>query len=191
MPTIGRFETLLRCPDCHGGLSRDASDTLTCACGYRAPNEGGVYNLLPAKLRDELYPGDRADLIDFSLPSHTARLGDGWHELEGDYGNKYRWIGARATAVLRRAHTVPQKLRIRGYAHTTQFASGQPVVEIQANGVRVAQQSLERVGLFIIEAPLPEAETYNIEISAVPVWTAPGDGRPFTVNISMIRLIDA
>ena len=77
-----------------------------CACGYRAPNEGGVYNLLPAALRAELYPGDRADVIDFSLPSHTARLGDGWYELEGDYGNKYRWIGPRATAVLRRSHTV-------------------------------------------------------------------------------------
>ena len=35
-----------------------------------------------------------------------------------------------------------------------------------------------------IEADLPDAETYNIDISAVPVWTAPGDGRSFTVNIS-------
>jgi len=191
LPTIGRFETLLRCPDCHRDLARDPDDSLHCACGYRAPNEGGVYNLLPAKLRAELYPGDRADLIDFSLPSHTERLGEGWHDLEGDYGNKYHWIGARATAILRRSHTVPQKLRIRGYAHPTQFVNGTPVVEILANGVRVAQQSLERVGLFIIEADLPEAETYQIEISAVPVWTAPGDGRSFTVNISMIRLIDA
>ncbi len=47
------------------------------------------------------------------------------------------------------------------------------------------------MGLFIIEADLPEAETYNIEINATPVWTAPGDGRSFTVNLSMIRLIDS
>ena len=32
------------------------------------------------------------------------------------------------------------------------------MVEIRANGVLVAQQTLERVGLFIIEADLPEAE---------------------------------
>jgi hypothetical protein len=32
---------------------------LVCACGYRAPNQGGVYNLLPAALRAELYPVDR------------------------------------------------------------------------------------------------------------------------------------
>ena len=130
-------------------------------------------------------------MIDFSLPSHTGRLGDGWYELEGDYGNKYRWIGARASAVLRRAHPGPQRLRIRGFAHEIQFTKGQPVVEIRANGVRVAQQLLERVGLFIIEGDLPEAETYKIEIAAAPAWTVPDDDRTFTVNISMIRLVDA
>jgi ubiquinone/menaquinone biosynthesis C-methylase UbiE len=188
---LDRFETLLRCPDCHGDLARDAADTLVCACGYRAPNQGGVYNLLPAALSAELYPVDRADVIDFSLPSHAGRLGDGWYELEGDYGNKFRWIGPRATAVLRRAHVAPQRLRIRGFAHQTQFTKGQPVVEIRANGVRVAQHALERVGLFIIEADLPEAETYNIEIAAAPAWTIADDDRCFTVTIGMIRLVDA
>jgi hypothetical protein len=188
---LHRFETLLRCPDCHGDLARDLADTLVCDCGYRAPNEGGVYNLLPAVLRAELYSADRADVIDFSLPSHTARLGDGWYELEGDYGNKFRWIGPRATASLQRARVGPQRLRIRGFAHQLQFAKGQPVVEIRANGVRVAQQPLERVGLFIIEADLPEAETYHIEIAAAPAWTVDDDDRTFTINLSMIRLVDA
>ncbi len=189
--SLDRFETLLRCPDCHGDLTRDANDTLVCRCGYRAPNEGRVYNLLPTALRAELYPGDRPDVIDFSLPSHTGRLGDGWYELEGEYGNKYRWIGPRATAVLQRVHTAPQRLRIRGYAHPIHFTKGRPVVEIRANGLRVAQQPLERVGLFIVEADLPEAETYNIEIAAAPEWTVADDDRIFTVNISMIRLVDA
>jgi ubiquinone/menaquinone biosynthesis C-methylase UbiE len=188
---LDRFETLLRCPDCHGDLARDAADILVCACGYRAPNQGGVYNLLPAALRAELYPADRADVIDFSLPSHAGRLGEGWYELEGDYGNKFRWIGPRATAVLRRTHVAPQRLRIRGFAHQTQFTKGQPVVEIRANGVRVAQQPLERVGLFVIEADLPDAETYHIEIAAAPAWTIADDDRCFTVTIGMIRLVDA
>ena len=188
---LGHFETLLRCPDCHGDLGRDDADTLFCACGYRAPNAGGVYNLLPAALRAELYPGDRADVIDFSLPSHTGRLGDGWYELEGDFGNKFRWMGPRAGAVLRRAHAAPQRLRIRGFAHPTHFTKGRPTVELRANGVRVAHQSLERIGLFIIEAELPDAEIYHIEITAAPEWTVPDDDRTFTVNISMIRLVDA
>jgi hypothetical protein len=187
---LDRFETLLRCPDCHGDLARDAADTLLCACGYRAPNEGGVYNLLPAALRAELYPAGRADVIDFSLPSHTDRLGGGWFELEGDFGNKYRWMGPRATAVLRGVHVAPQRLRVRGFAHEIQFTKGQPVVVVRANGVRVAQHALERVGLFIIEADLPEAEAYNIEIAATPAWTVPGEDCCFTVNIGMIHLVD-
>jgi hypothetical protein len=93
--------------------------------------------------------------------------------------------------VLRRAHAAPQRLRIRGYAHPTHFTKGQPVVELRANGARVALHSLERVGLFIIEADLPAADTYNIEIDAAPAWTVDGDDRTFTVNISMIRLVDS
>ena len=121
------FETLLRCPDCHGGLARDAAGTLLCAaCGYRAPLEGGVYNLLPSAERAELYPGDRDDAIDFSLAGHAGRLGEGWHELEGEFGNKYRWMGARASARLRAQRSGPQRLRVRGYAHAAQFQLGRP-----------------------------------------------------------------
>jgi hypothetical protein len=82
-------------------------------------------------------------------------------------------------------------LRIRGFAHELQFAAGQPVVEVRANGTRVAQQTIERVGLFIIEADLPDAETYNIEIAATPTWVAPEEDRTFSVNISNIRLVDS
>jgi ubiquinone/menaquinone biosynthesis C-methylase UbiE len=191
LPALDHFESLLRCPDCHRDLARDAADTLICPCGYRAPNEGGVYNLLPAALRAELYPGDRADVIDFSLPSHAGRLRDGWYELEGDFGNKYRWIGAHASAILHRIHTAPQRVRVRGFCHELQFAQGQPVVEIRVNGAHVARQPIERVGLFIVEADLPAADTYTIEIDASPTFTPPGEDRTFTVNIGMIRLIDA
>jgi ubiquinone/menaquinone biosynthesis C-methylase UbiE len=191
IPPPGRLEDLLRCPDCRRPLAREAAaGTLACACGFRAGLEGGVYNLLPSALRTELYPGDRADVIDFSLPSHAERLGDGWYELEGDFGNKYRWIGARAYATLRRIHPAPQRLRIRGFAHELQFAAGRPAVEVRANGVPVAHRTLDRVGLFIIEADLPEADTYRIEIAASPTFTPPGEDRTFSVNLSMIRLID-
>jgi ubiquinone/menaquinone biosynthesis C-methylase UbiE len=191
------FETLLRCPDCHADFSRDISGTLICtACSYRAPHDRGVYNLLPSADRADLYPGDRDDVIDFSQPGHTAHLRDGWYELEGEFGNKYRWIGARASAVLNRAPGVsdssPQRLRVRGYAHPLQFRYGQPVrVELTANGHRVAHQTIERPGLFVIEADLPQAGGYTIEITASPSWIAHQEDRTFTVNISMIRLIPA
>lgn len=190
---LERFEDYLRCPDCHGPLARDAADTLLCAgCGYAAPNEGAVYNLLPAAERAELYPGEREDAIDFSLPGHAARLLEGWYELEGVFGNKYRWIGPRATARLKRVHAGPQRLRVRGHAHENSFAQGSPArVEIAVNGRKAASTQLERAGLFIIEANLPDAAEYTVEIAASPAWEAPPDDRIFTVNVSMIRLVPA
>ena len=179
------FEMLLRCPDCHADLIRDESDTLHCSrCSYSAANEGGVYNLLPSRDRAELYPGDREDVIDFCLPSHNGRLIGDWYELEGVFGNKYRWIAEHAAARLVRMKPGPQRLRIRGHA-----SEGHPVqLAASANARKVGEWKLERPGLFIVEADLPEADEYRIDIHAGPVWTVPTDDRTFTVNISMIRL---
>jgi ubiquinone/menaquinone biosynthesis C-methylase UbiE len=188
-----RFERYLRCPDCSSDLDRDSDDTLRCAaCGYSAANEGGVYNLIRSEERRELYPGDRADLIDFTLPGHAAKLGQGWYDLEGVFGNKYRWIGARATATVTRVKAGRQKLRVRGFAHESAFGRGEPVrVEVALNGQPGGAWTLHRSGLFVLEAPVPDAPAYQVEIKASPLWTAPPDERVFSVNISMIRLVDA
>jgi hypothetical protein len=183
------FESLLRCPDCHASLSRDHADSLLCAaCGYLAPFEDQVYNLLPSAERRELYPGQRDDIIDFSVPGHERHLLGEWYELEGIHGNKYRWIGACAAARLARVKPGPQRLRIRGHASP-------PVIpgEVRAivNGSPAGSWKLDRPGVFILEADLPDAPEYTIEIHASPTWTTPADDRTFTVNLSMIRLIDA
>jgi len=185
--SLANFETLLRCPDCAAELSRDSSDTLRCAkCGYQAANEGGVYNLLPSADRKELYPGDRPDILDFSQPGHAAHLGEGWYDLEGDFGNKYRWIGRRATAQLSRVVGGPQKLRIRGHASSQGIPSD---VRAMVNGEVVGNWKLDRPGLFVLEAPVPDAALYAIEIVASPEWSVATDDRVFIVNLSMIRLL--
>jgi hypothetical protein len=183
-----KFEQFLRCPDCHGSLVIHSDETLQCVkCGYKSPNAGEVYNLLPSAERSELYPGERADIIDFSLPYHGKQLLEGWYDLEGVYGNKYRWIGARASARLRRVKPGPQRLRIRGHA-------SQPGIpgEVRAtvNGVPAGVWKLDRTGLFILEADIPEADEYILEIAASPVFRVDTDDRVFTVNLSMIRLVD-
>jgi ubiquinone/menaquinone biosynthesis C-methylase UbiE len=180
------FQMQLRCPDCRSAMNRDSSDTLQCSrCSYRAPNEGGVYNLLPSSERAELYPGDREDVIDFCLSSHAERLLEGWYDLEGVFGNKYRWIGGHAAARLVRALPGPQRLRIRGHA-----SEGHPVeLTASANGREVGHWKLDRPGLFIVEADLPEGDEYRIEVKAGPTWSVPTDDRVFTVNLSMIRLV--
>jgi hypothetical protein len=184
------FESRLQCPDCGSKLRLDAEQTLCCVqCEYTAPFEGGVYNLLRSADKKELYPGDREDVIDFSTPAHTKHLGEGWSDLEGVYGNKYRWIGARAHVTLTSVREGPQRLRIRGHAHANLFANGTPPqVAIAVNGTPLKTWTLERTGLFILEADIPAATAYNIEINASPTWEAPPDDRTFTVNLSMIRL---
>ena len=101
------------------------------------------------------------------------------------FGNKYRWIGEHASARLRRVKPGPQRLRIRGHA-----SDGHPVeLSASANGGKVGEWKLERSGLFIVEADLPDSEEYRIDIQAGPVWSVPTDDRVFTVNLSMIRLV--
>lgn len=181
-----RFERQLRCPDCRQPLDRDTTDTLGCvSCHYEASNDGGVYNLLPSEDRAELYPGDRADVIDFCMPGHVQQLLEGWYELEGVFGNKYRWIGERAAARLVRVKSGPQRLRIRGHANEGHAT----VLRASANGRNVGEWKLERSGLFILEADLPDSDEYRIDIEAGPSWTVPTDDRTFTVTLSMIRLV--
>jgi hypothetical protein len=182
------FEAVHRCPDCHAAMARGGDDALACIrCAYRAPNQEQVYNLLPSAERRELYPGPREDTIDFSLPGHERQLLDGWYEVEGVFGNKYRWIGPRASARLRRVKPGPQQLRIRGHASPQALP-----VEVHAtvNGVRAGVWKLDRPGVFVLEAPVETHDEYLVEIDASPVWSVPSDDRAFTVNFSMIRLVD-
>lgn len=185
--SIEKFETFLRCPNCHAALARDASDRLRCVdCTYQAANEGGVYNLLPSEERNELYPGERADIIDFSLPAHERQLIEGWYDVEGVFGNKYRWIGARATVRLSQVKAGPQRLRIRCHASRP----GVPgEVRALVNGAMAGSWKLDRTGLFILEADVPDAQEYEVELQASPVWRVETDDRAFTVNVSMIRLV--
>jgi SAM-dependent methyltransferase len=181
------FERLLRCPDCGGRLRRDQAESLRCTvCAYAAACEGGVYNLLRSTDRAELYPGDREDIIDFTLPGHERRLGDGWHELEGVYGNRWRWMSGRAEARLVRVKSGQQRIRIRGSAVDGHI----PVhLVIHVNGIEVSRSVQDRPGLFVVEADVPESPEYRVSIEAGPTWQAPGDGRVLTVTVGMVRLV--
>jgi hypothetical protein len=57
------------------------------------------------------------------------------------------------------------------------------------NGAPAGAWKLDRSGLFLLEAEVPSADTYTVEILASPVWQVATDDREFTVNLSMIRLV--
>jgi ubiquinone/menaquinone biosynthesis C-methylase UbiE len=191
-PPLSRFELYLRCPDCRGGLERQASDdSLVCgACGYRAPCAGEVYNLLPSAERSELYPGDRADVIDFSSPAHQSHLLHGWFDLEGVYGSRYRWIGPQAGAWLETVRPGPQRIRIRGFGHSRSFEqAGRLTVALTVNGEPMPVRTVDRPGLFVLEYDVPDAARYTLELRVSPTFSAPPDQRVLGVNIGMIRLV--
>ncbi|MBL8231010.1 MAG: class I SAM-dependent methyltransferase [Bryobacterales bacterium] len=188
-----QFERLLRCPDCHEQLVRGTSDGVACAaCSYSAPNEDGVYTLIRSSERGELYPGNRADIVDCGLPGHEEKLREGWHELEGVFANKYRWIAERAVVLLKRVRPGPQKLRVRGFVPEQAFQSGDPVsVHAVVNGLAAGHWLIDRPGLFVLETIVPDAAEYRVEISALPRWTVPEDDRVFSINLSLVRLVEA
>ncbi len=183
------LEAALRCPDCHQSLIRDEAEVLRCACGYEAPLEQGVYNLVRSSDRSELYWGDSEDVIDFAHPSHSQRLLTGWYKLEGVFGNRYRWMGPHGTARLRRTRSGPHRLRVRGHVPEQVLQIAPARIQVFVNGERVAQHDFQRPGIFVIEAALKDSGEYLVEIAASPTWQAPGDDRILTVNLSMIRLV--
>ena len=81
-------------------------------------------------------------------------------------------------------------LRVRGFAHERIFEQGRPArIEALDNGRSIGKWTLERPGLFVLEADVADAEDHLVEIRGEPVWGVAGDARLFTVNLSMIRLV--
>lgn len=172
----------LACPDCLAPLPWDPVELRCRACGFAAALDDGVFNLLPSKLREELYPGVRPDNLDFSRPGHEQGLLEGFHQLEGEFGNRYRWIGPRARLRLARTREGAAVLRLQGYSPNLAR------IELEANGAPLGTWRLERTGLFVIEAPLPPAPEYLIDIAASPVFRPEGEERSLSVNLSLARL---
>ena len=171
-------------------MLRNPAQDLSCrSCDYRAALESGVYNLLPSAERQQLYPGDRDDIIDFSRPGHERLLDEGWYDLEGAFGNRYRWMGARAEARLTPSSPHRRRLRVRGFASEQAFHRNPfLVVRFIANGNLAGQLRLTTPGLFVFETDLPPAASFNIAIEADPTFRLSNDERTYGVIVSLIGL---
>jgi hypothetical protein len=81
-------------------------------------------------------------------------------------------------------------LRLRGFTPQHAIETHRRIrIEVRVNARRAGLWKIRRPGLFVLEADLPAAREYSIEILASPVWTAPPDSRLLSVNLSLLRLI--
>ncbi len=80
----------------------------------------------------------------------------------------------------------PQRLRIRAHA---QAQSVPGTVRVVVNGAALQTFAIDRTGLYILEADLPQADEYTIEMHASPTWQVATDPRTFSLTVSMIRLV--
>jgi SAM-dependent methyltransferase len=182
----------MACPDCTGSFDWRDDDHVVCIrCGYEAVREEGVFNLLPSRERSELYPKGRPDIIDFTRAGHEAGLVSGFEPVEGQYGNKYRWIQGSARVNLTPAAAEPQRLRIQGFAPLQWFEQGTPSVEIVVNGATVSRHRIDRQGLFVLEDKLPVSAGYAVELRSTPVWRDVPGVRDVCCTLSLIRLLPA
>ncbi len=190
-PDLSNYEAYLRCPDCSGDFRRETNGDLTCtACGYAAPLEDGTHTVIASAERTELYPGDRADIIDMSLEGHEKKLGSGWYDIQGSGGAQYRWVGGEATAKLRQVHTMPQRLRLRGHIHKLSFDHAKAVrIEAVVNGQSLGVHEYTRPDLFVYERDVPGTAEYDVVIRSTPTFRCPPDQRDLAVSISTVRLI--
>lgn len=181
----GNARLALRCPSCGAGLHRTGSAMRCDGCEFVAPNENGVYTLLPPEEREDLYPAFNGAIADFADPRHEVLLGNGWYDVEGVHGNKYRWMAGSAWLRLTRPDPGPQRLRVRGFVH-----EGLPVdVDITVNGAKLQSWKLTRPGLAVLEVDLPRAESYVVDLDATPVRRPNGEDRDLSWIVSMVRLI--
>ena len=125
------------------------------ACAAAAPRRT-ARGVQPAPLRPLPHAVPRQPRrygADFSQPGHEARLSGDWYEVEGVFGNKYRWMGPRAAVRLRRVEPRPPSVCASAASRTRRrFPRGEPVtIAVAVNGAATRFWKLDRPGLFILE----------------------------------------
>lgn len=177
---------LLACPDCGGELIPSGSNLRCARCEYGPKERGHVFNCLPSKAREKLYPVDSGESMDCNAPGHESAIMGGFHELDGSGENRFRWIGANARVRLRRGPGEgPLALSLSGFVHP---GNCPVVLEASVNGVRTVREQIRQAGVFRVQGTVPAASGYDIMIEASPIWRPPGEDRDFTLVLNAVRI---
>ncbi len=148
------------CPDCGADLLLEQATALVCrGCGYTSLREDDVFNLLPSREKALLFGHVPGKGLDFADAGHEARLGRGWHELNGPPGSQWRWTAQEASVNLLKDATKAECIRIQGYVAPISLDAGKRLkMTVSIDNVRLGTLLLTRAGPFVYEEPIPSKE---------------------------------
>ncbi|MEW6419172.1 MAG: class I SAM-dependent methyltransferase [Nitrospirota bacterium] len=186
-----KFVSSLLCPDCHGDLTNDKNSLLCLSCGYVSYDDLGIFNMLSTKEKEALYGSKHRKQVVFADNGHEEYLGEGWHTLEGNYTNKYRWTSKEAKVYLMK-DSYTEAIRICGYIPSKAIETHKKIkIEVFVNQAKIGEKTIRKMGNFIFEkrmnlngnSPLP------IEIKLAVDKTLKSGDIEYGVIISYIKLI--
>jgi ubiquinone/menaquinone biosynthesis C-methylase UbiE len=186
-----KFVSFLLCPDCHSDLTRDKNSLVCLSCGYVSFDESGMFNMLSTKEKEVLYGSKQQNQVVFADDGHEAYLGDGWHTLEGEYTNKYRWTGKEAKVYLMK-NPYTEAVRICGYIPVKAIEAHKKIkLEVFINQVKIGEKTIRKTGNFIFEKKIDAIgdTTLPIEIKLAVNRTLKSEDIEYGVVISYIKLI--
>ena len=191
-PRLASCETVSQCPDCCRQPDRGDDGTFRCrACGFQAPDEGGVYNLIRSGVSAR--NSTRAAAPTSSTSACPTTKSNCWKD--GAPGRSVRQQVPLDRRTCRRPLDAGGARGRHGCASGATPTRGSSRRANPCVWRRPPTASAWGAGrsnaadLFMLEADLPDAEEYRIDLYASPSWTAPPDNRQFTVTISMVRLV--
>jgi hypothetical protein len=106
--------------------------------------------------------------VNFSEDPFLEQLGTGWHKLEGEKGNHFRWMQKKAVVYLKR-NSDTRFLEITGHPVLKYFDDKKLTIAVYINGLKAGEKVIDKEGgvLFKTEIPpqLNNPDFFKVEIA--------------------------
>ncbi len=111
--------------------------------------------------------------IDFGKDDFQRQLCEGWYGYEKSSTGSFRWMGARASLLLRVPSALPKNLAITVYPLVDHVKGGEQQVTIRLNGYLLGEKTLTQMSPTTITIPLAEGPTLGPNVAMVTLEVVP------------------
>jgi radical SAM superfamily enzyme YgiQ (UPF0313 family)/SAM-dependent methyltransferase len=129
--------------------------------------------------------------LDFSRDHSPAQLGAGWYAIEGDDGNRFRWMGRESVTYLA-GDPETAHLQIRGSALLEKLGQDTLSLNVSLNGASLGCVPIGESPFCLaleIPEPLRTEGLQELTLTASTTFRAPPDVRDLSVIVSAIGLV--